>query len=315
MRILKPTEVAESDDIEPPSTDESPQNEDDSFARIDFGNLFGEGEVGVQTSILLQGDYTSPVGKHLDHAVWVGIRSVNQVDGSQPNKCIAHNCEDERVARRFRGTIVLSGMSSLIKERRPVDLAAVDFSLVTILLHEHHQQQMYSFEPKETPGAVILSPRVAAAHDASPFNDVYVKLPPDHIIWTAGDRSELSRFIGMPLLTLEWKVDEEDEDDDKWETSLAAFLHVNFRTNANAAEDPAFGAIPQEWFEATGSILVVREDGQPISAGMVEALCKFSAQESRRLLMHATEEANNRRDAIAQISKKNWEEFLVDYEQ
>lgn len=229
---------------------------------------------------------------------------------------------------------MLHGMATAIKDRRTADIGAVDFSLAIKLFQEHHFAKMYAFEPCETTGVMVLCPRVAAAHGASPFGEVYVPLQhPAFQSQSGGDESKISKLIGMPLVKFEHPTEEEADhanqdgdrgdgdgdgdggvkasvDSDERETSPAVFLHLNLRANADFVTDTTSGTIPQEWHERKGSVLVVRQDLKPISASIVEALCKYSAQEAKSLLLKAAETADSRRKLVANISKKNWEEFF-----
>ncbi|KAK4506239.1 hypothetical protein PRZ48_004204 [Zasmidium cellare] len=323
--ILLPEEKAKPRFIWVPpyqsSTDQQ-EDPDEPYARLDFTDFIDDGPNSTQTSLVILGDYTSEVGKNLDQAVYLACRSTNQFDGSQPNKCLVSLCADGRVARRYKGPIVLFGMDSKINQRLPLDIAAVDFSLALKVLLEHHFKSMWAEPQKEAAGVVVLNSRVADARQVSPFGDVFVPL--EQPIFKDGKKSALSKLIGMPLLTFEClaeedqkdgdKVDEKLEESDQWETSPAAFLHLNVEANGDAATDPTFGTIPDEWSKRKGSILVVREDLQPLSASMVHALCKYAAQEAKSLLMHATESSDSRRKAVTNISKADWEEFLEEHE-
>lgn len=211
--------------------------------------------------------------------------------------------------------MVLYGMTSLIKEMRTIDIGPVDFSLAIKLFEEHHSENIYSLQQKEAAGVMVLNPRVATAHGAGPFGDVYV--PFQHPVFQSGMESKLSKLVGMPLLTYRHELEEEyenEDDTDEWEMSPAAFLHLNVNPYTASEGESSFGAIPQEWHERSGSVVVVWQDLKPLSAFQVEALCRYSAEEAKTLLMKATEGPDSRRKAVANISKSEWDDFLAEQE-
>jgi len=78
----------------------------------------------------------------------------------------------------------------------------------------------------------------------------------------------LSQLLGVPLLTrrLSAKPALELPRNAHFENDAATALHV----------DPATGGTPAEWSQGVGTVLVVREDQQPLTKDLLENIVKFS---------------------------------------
>jgi len=78
----------------------------------------------------------------------------------------------------------------------------------------------------------------------------------------------LSQLLGVPLLTrrLSAKPALELPRNAHFDNDAATALHV----------DPATGYAPAEWCQGVGTVLVVREDQQPLTKDLLENIVKFS---------------------------------------
>lgn len=67
------------------------------------------------------------------------------------------------------------------------------------------------------------------------------------------------------------------------------------------------GSIPAQW-QSDATTLVVRDDGKPLKADTLRAVCKYCKEMVQPLLLEAKRSGSGHLDAVFEISTK-WEEF------
>ena len=117
-----------------------------------------------------------------------------------------------------------------------------------------------SLSPPSSPGSSAFKPLVS--------NTMALATVPQTDAIFATKPLALSQLLGVPLLTrrLSAKPALELPRNAHFDNIAATALHV----------DPATGYAPAEWCQGVGTLLVVREDQQPLTKDLLENIVKFS---------------------------------------
>lgn len=282
----------------------------------DLRDLLGDDEPRIGTADLVIGKLGA--GEHLDHTIRLCFRDDFVFDGSQPNVC-ARRLTRNRIGTFWSGPLVVYGMTKVELSNCCVDLQPSDLTIAMEGLVEYAKKQqegmMYFFKPKPAKKLQGIKVSLVAGDSGQPsFLFEKVDVPRQHPIVYDGIISEVTSLFGLPVLM--WQTpDGANNNSSLAESPMPiAFLNLNIDRDLlpnMKTSKASLGAIPIKWRNGTATTLVIRRDGKPLNADLLEAACNFCREEIQPLLLKARN-AGSKYPAVLfdTINEGVWEQYL-----
>ncbi|KAK4541639.1 hypothetical protein LTR36_007783 [Oleoguttula mirabilis] len=262
-------ETSGKDDTERECSDDDDDIPDYDEAKGSCIADFCDPELGIgSTTLLVFGKQGS--GQHLDHSIYL--------------------CN----WWKFPRPLVLYALTKEYDSGMAVDMDTTGLTLAIEVLVEmkryNESDLVCAFMPK--PPTKIKGVRVKAAADAvSSGKQVFeeIDVPLKHPVFLAGAGSQVSKTLGIPLLTHQYAEGPGavDGSNHKEPHVPAAYLHLSLDAVIPPSEgtfSAAAAAIPKAWYDSTASMFIVRSDTKPLTAKTVKQMCHFCRTEVISLL-------------------------------
>lgn len=282
--------------------------------------LLGDDDPAEGTMLVTQ---NVQLDRILDRVIRISMRDSFGVDGSAFNMSLLWATRGAPMNLDWNGPIVATG------QRRAVDLDTTDFKMLLDWFKVYGADDVRTYFHSacvKAKGVLVYAPSDSKRLGKPAFEAVEV--PMTHPVFyghtSALASPQIAEMIELPLFARKVTPGTQQLKDDNYSgaNQTATYLHLRTRDEPGSETGEDVGWAPMYWQNDVGTVLVVRQDKQPLSPKDLEVLCHWCRFKLSPLFEDGSElnyaetggeTRDHRVEIVNQITKANFETYKEEF--